>query len=301
MKKSETEIVINHKRVNVSNLEKVFWPDEGYTKGDLIDYYRSIAQYILPYLKNRPESLHRFPNGIYSSRFYQKNVEVHPEWVQTSPIYSESTDETVNFVIANDEATLVYLANLGAVEMNVWNSRIQKLEYPDYMVIDLDPEGIGFDAVVESALEVKKVLSQFEIESYPKTSGATGMHIFVPTGAKYSYEQVKQFAQIVVNLVHQKIPELTSLERRPEKQQHKVYLDYLQNNYQATMASAYSVRPKPGATVSMPLEWTEVKPGLTPKQFDIKNSLTRIEKRGEIFAPVLGKGIDIAKALDKLK
>lgn len=296
----EQELEINHKKVKVTNLEKIFWPEEGYTKGDLIDYYRSVAKYILPYLKNRPESLHRFPNGIYGEKFYQKNVESHPDFIQTFPIYSDSTAETVNYVICNDEASLVYLANLGCIEMNVWSSRISKLENPDYLVIDLDPEGIEFDAVIETALVVKNVLDSLGVSSFPKTSGATGMHIFVPTGAKYSYEQMKQFAKIIVTLVHQKIPAITSIERRPEKRQHCVYLDYLQNNYQATMASVYSVRPTSGATVSMPLGWREVKRGLSPDQFTIKNALSRIKKNGDFFIPILGKGIDLELILKNL-
>lgn len=296
----DKELIINKRKVKVSNWEKVYWPEEGYTKGDLIEYYRLIAKFILPYLKNRPESLHRFPEGINGLRFYQKNVETHPEWVKTEKVWSESTGEYINYVVCNDEETLIYLANLGCIEMNVWSSSIPKLEKPDYLVIDLDPEGIEFEAVIQTAQVVKEVFDSLDVPCYPKTSGASGIHIFVPTEAKYTYDQVRQFARIVVALVNQKLPEITSLERHPEKRQGKVYLDWVQNAEGATMASVYSVRPKEGATVSMPLAWDEVRPGLKPSDFTIKNVLKRIEKKGNIFGPVLKKGIDLEKVLARL-
>jgi bifunctional non-homologous end joining protein LigD len=301
MKKSEEEIIIAHKKVKVTNLDKVYWPDEGYTKGDLINYYRSVAKYILPYLKNRPESLHRFPNGINEGRFYQKNVEAHPDWVETHKVWSESTNEYINFVICNDEATLVYLANLGCIEMNIWSSSLPNLENPSYLVIDLDPEDIDFNYVIEAALTVKEIFDSLGVNSYPKTSGATGMHIFVPLKGKYTYEQVKKFAKIIAIMAHEKLPETTSIERMPEKRQKKVYLDYLQNNMGATMASVYSVRPKPGATVSTPLKWKEVKKGLRPTDFTIKNIGRRLEKLGDIFEPLLKDGIDLGEVLKKLE
>jgi bifunctional non-homologous end joining protein LigD len=297
---TDKELDVNGKKVKLTNLDKVYWPEDGYTKEDLIEYYRSIAKYILPYLKNRPESLHRFPNGIYEGRFYQKNVEKHPDWVRTEPVWSESTNEYINFVICNDEATLVYLANLGCIEMNVWSSALPNLENPSFLVIDLDPEDIDFDFVIEAALVVKEIFDSLGVKSYPKTSGATGMHIFVPLKGKYSYEQVKQFAKIIAIMAHQKLPETTSIERMPEKRQGKVYIDFLQNNMGATMASVYSVRPKPGATVSTPLKWEEVKKGLRPTDFTIKNIGKRLGKVGDLFAPVLKDGVDLAKILKKL-
>jgi bifunctional non-homologous end joining protein LigD len=189
------------------------------------------------------------------------------------------------------------MASLGCIEMNPWFSRIQKEDYPDYCIIDLDPDKNTFDQVIEAALETKKVLDSLNVPSYPKTSGASGMHIYIPLAAKYTYEQSQIFANIVVQMVHEHIPEYTSLERMIKKRDGKMYLDYLQNRPGATIASPYSVRPKPGAPVSMPLDWSEVKKGMTPGDFTIKNSIDRLKKTGDLFAGVLGKGINILKII----
>jgi bifunctional non-homologous end joining protein LigD len=196
---------------------------------------------------------------------------------------------------------LLLAAQLGCIELNPFNSRVKKLENPDYAIIDLDPEDISFDYVIKAAQEVHHVLTEIGAEHVCKTSGATGLHIYIPLGAKYTHEQAKQFCQLVCALVHQRIPKFTSLERKPAKRKKKVYLDCLQNNRGQTLASVYSLRPKPKAPVSTPLKWSEVKKGLNPSKFNMKTIFARIKKEGDLFKPVLGKGINMEKCLKKLE
>jgi bifunctional non-homologous end joining protein LigD len=295
-------LTVGRHQLKATHLSKVFWPDEGYTKGDVINYYRYVAPLILPYLKDRPQSLNRHPNGITGKSFYQKHMETSqlPPWLKTHKVHSDSEDRDIDYLICNDEATLVYMANLGCIEINPWNSTIKNPDRPDYFVMDLDPEDIGFDAVIQTARAVHDVLDQAGVPSYPKTSGATGLHIYIPLGAKYDYEQAKEFAHLVGLLVNQKLPDSTSLERSPSKRQGKVYLDYLQNRRGQTLASAYSIRPKAGATISTPLRWDEVNLKLHPGKFTIKTIAARLDRVGDLWNPVLGKGIDLKSALKHL-
>jgi bifunctional non-homologous end joining protein LigD len=303
MESEEILVKIGGRELKLTHLSKVYWPKEKYTKGDLIEYYRKIAPYILPYLKDRPESMNRHPGGINGPSFFQKDVKDQmPPWIKTKKIYSESNDADINYLICQNEATLVYMANLGCIEINPWNSRIQNQEKPDYLVIDLDPEKISFDKVVLVAQSVHKLLDSIGVANFCKTSGATGLHIYVPLGAKYDYDQAKEFAHLVAMLINHKLPDITSIERSPTKRQRKVYLDYLQNRKGQTLAAPYSVRPKPGATVSTPLEWSEVRLGLDPKNFTIKTIFERLKKKKkDLFKEVLSKGVDLKKALKKVE
>ena len=294
---------IGKQELKLTNQNKIYFPDDDVTKGDVIAYYQSISQYILPHLKARPQSMNRFPNGIKGLSFFQKDAsDETPDWVETQKVFSESSDKYINYIICNDKATLAYLNNLGCIELNVWTSKIQKADNPDYLVLDLDPsEKNSFDDVIETALAVKEVLDLAGIEGYPKTSGSSGIHIYIPTNGKYSYEQVKDFGHLLMQMVQQKLPELTTLERSLQKRdKDKIYLDYLQNRRGQTLASVYSLRPKKSAPVSMPLEWAEVKRGLQPTDFNIYNALNRITEKGDLFKPTLGKGIDMLKAIKKL-
>jgi bifunctional non-homologous end joining protein LigD len=287
--------------LKLTNLDKVLWPDDGFTKGDLITYYRNVAPLLLPYLRNRPESLHRHPNGISGKAFFQKDMPAHiPGWLQTVDVESGSQGKTIRYLLCQDEATLVYMANLACIEINPWNSSLPDLERPDYTVVDLDPHEIGFDAVVKTALVVRDVLDELGVAGYPKTSGATGIHIFIPLGGKYDSDQAKQFAEVVATLVHRRLPNITSLERSPARRVGKIYVDFLQNRDGQTLASAYSVRPKPGATVSTPLRWEEINTDLHPSTFSIRTVLDRFDSVGDLWAPVLGEGIDMAAALSRL-
>jgi bifunctional non-homologous end joining protein LigD len=284
----------------LTHLDKIFWPEEGYTKGDLIHYYQSVAPYLLPHLKDRPESLLRCPNGIKGQKFFQKNVDHKiPDWLPTHVV--KHKEEAITYLLIQDVDSLTFAINLGCIDLNPFNSRIKSLENPDYLILDLDPEDIKFDAVVETALAIHDLLSEQSIPSYCKTSGATGIHIYIPLGAKYSYEQCKQFAELLAHLSHEQVPHITSLERSPSKRQKRVYIDFLQNNFGQTLASPYSVRPRSGAPVSTPLDWSEVKLGLDPLDFNLSNTLKRLKKRGDLFAPVLKKGIDMMKCIKNLE
>lgn len=300
----EKEITLDKHKIKLTNQDKIYFPKDCITKGDVIEYYQSIASYILPYLKNRPLSLNRFPNGIEEQGFYQKDAGDHmPDWIKTTKVYSESNDKYIDYVYCNDKATLAYLNNLGCIDLNPWNSALPDLEHPDYLVLDLDPSKKNtFDDVIETALQVNEVLHSVKIKGYCKTSGSTGIHIYIPMGGKYDFDQVKDFAHLLMKQVNEKLPKITTLERSLQKRDDKkIYLDYLQNRTGQTLASVYSLRPKEGASVSMPLEWEEVKPGLKPTDFTIDNALERIKEKGDLFKPVLGKGIDMMKALEFLQ
>jgi bifunctional non-homologous end joining protein LigD len=298
--KRET-VAINGHEVVVSNLSKIYFPADVITKGEVIEYYRRIAPMILPYLIDRPQSLNRFPNGIKGKSFFQKDINDAPPWVKTLHLDSESQPQGIDYLLCQDEATLVYMVNLGSIEINPWNSRFPQLDSPDFLVIDLDPEGRSFNDVIDVALGVKKVFDQIEVPCFPKTSGKRGIHIDVPLGALYTYEQTRQFASIIARLINEMFPDLTSVERSPKVRQKKIYVDFLQNRRGQTMAAPYSLRPVDGAPVSTPLKWEEVKHGLSPQDFTIKNIEKRLEKVGDLWKGVLGPGIDMAKSLALLK
>ena len=292
-----------NQKLMLTHLDKIFWPEEKITKGDVINYYSTISRYILPHLKGRPQSLKRNPNGITDKGFFHKDAgDAAPAWIDTVEIYSESNDKEVNYIVCNSKDALLYLANLGCIELNPWNSRVEKLDFPDYLILDIDPsEKNDYDDVVEVAKAVKSVLDKAKAVSFAKTSGATGMHVYVPLGARYSYEQARTFAELVATLAQEQVPEISTLERSIRKRgKDKIYIDYLQNARGQTLACAYSLRPRPGATVSTPLKWTEVKKGLRPSAFNIRTVPSRIAKTGDLFRDVLRKGNDLQKCLAAL-
>ena len=282
--------------LKLSHLDKFYW--DKITKGDLLKYYESISSVILPYLKNRPLVMHRFPEGIKGVHFYQKEGgENLPYFVKTTKFQHE--ERKIGYIVAQNKETLLYVANLGSIELHVFNGSLPHLDKPDYMVFDLDPEAISFDAVVDTALVIHEILEELNLTSFCKTSGASGLHIYVPLKGKYRYPQVVSFAKLIAQAALQKLPKIISLERNPAKRQKKVYIDVLQNNQTKMMVAAYSVRAKPGATVSTPLLWKEVKHGLDLRDFTIKTVPKRL-KKGDLFKGVLGKGNDLKAALKKL-
>ncbi|MDB5271886.1 MAG: ligD [Chitinophagaceae bacterium] len=293
---------VGTQQVKLSNQDKIYFPEDHLTKGDVIAYYQSVYDYIIPYLKNRPESLKRNPNGIDDKGFFHKDAgEGAPKWVKSIALHSESANKDIDYILCNDRATLMYLNNLGCIEINPWNSRIAKLDHPDYMVIDIDPSDKNtFEQVIQTALVVKKVLDKAGAVSFCKTSGATGLHVYVPMGARYTYEQVKDFAKLIAMLVQEQLPEFTTLERPLNKRKNRIYIDFLQNRQGQTLACAYSLRPRAGATVSAPLDWKEVKKGLSPSRFTIHTIQKRLAAKGDLFAGVLGKGINLENCLKKL-
>lgn len=305
--KKETEndydLKVGKTTLHLTNQNKVYFPDDGITKGDIVNYYNEVADLILPYLKDRPQSMNRFPNGINGPSFYQKDLDLDkvPSWLKTKALYSESNNAEIDYLICNDKATLLYMANLGCIEINPWNSTLKKVDNPNWIVIDIDPTKEEFNEVARTALVVKEVMDELNTDCFCKTSGATGLHVYIPLGAKYGYDTVKIFAELVAHEVQSRLPETTTLERSIKKRNHKIYIDFLQNRKGQTLAAPYSVRPKPGATVSTPLEWDEVNENLSPSQFTIFNVMERFKEKGDLWKPVLGKGADIKSILKKME
>jgi len=298
--KEQTQVrKIDGKELKFSNLSKVFWPKEKITKRDLINYYYQAVPFILPYLLNRPMSLNRFPNGIEGKSFYQKNVTGKaPSWIELFPYIGNDKAENKNYMVCKDEASLLYMVNQGCIDINPWNSRVEAEDNPDWCVLDLDPDtGNTFEQVILTAQTIKQILDAAGIPGYCKTSGSTGLHIYIPLGAKYSYDQCQLFAKWIAIQTQEQLPDFTSIERMTKNRKGDLYIDYLQNRPKATLAAPYSVRPKSGATISMPLHWDEVEKGLQLKDFTIYNALERLQKEGDIFKPVLGEGIDLVKIL----
>jgi bifunctional non-homologous end joining protein LigD len=292
-------------QLKTTNRTKIFFPDEGITKGDVIDYYERMADVIIPHIKDRPESLFRTPNGINQKGFFQKDAgDEAPSWVQHIELFSESTSKDIDYILCNNKPTLIYLANLGCIEINPWHSRVKTLDNPDYLIIDIDPsDNNTFNHVIEAATVVKGVLDQAGAFSICKTSGASGLHVYVPLGAEYDYDQARDFAYLICMMANQLLPEITTLERNLSKRsKDKIYMDYLQNRKGQTIACVYSMRPKKGATVSTPLEWNEVKSGLSPRDFNIYTIGQRLKEKGDLFAPMLNlkNAIDLGKCLENL-
>lgn len=296
-------VKLDGKQVKLTNLDKLYWPQEKISKGDLIYYYTRIYPYIGPYLKNRPQNLRRNPGGIEGEGFFHKDAgDEGPSWIKSVSIRSESTGKDVDYIVCNDQATLAYLNNLGCIELNPWNSTTKHLDQPDYMVIDIDPaDDKSFDRVIEIALLIKDIMDSMKAPSYCKTSGATGIHVYVPLGARYRYDVIRPFAQAVAEEVSATFPAFATTERSVNKRGGKIYVDYLQNSRGQTLAAPYSVRPVPRATVSTPLQWPELKHNISPGDFTISNVPDRLHKLGDLFEGVLKEKIDLESCLRKMK
>jgi bifunctional non-homologous end joining protein LigD len=294
---------IDGRTLKFSNLNKLFYPDDGYTKRDVLNYYDAVAGLILPHLKDRPLSLKRYPNGIGEEFFFQKNVaEKFAPWVRTELIPSEHKGRPIRFAFAEDRSSLLYLVNLGCIDQNPWMSRAQHLENPDFVLIDLDPHDCPFEMIVEAALLVKSTLNRIGLTGYPKTTGGDGLHIYIPVEPVYTYEETRTFAELMARLALQEQPDLFTTPRSvAQRKKGRVYFDYLQNGFSKTMSAPYVLRAYPGAPVAAPLEWSEVKPGLSPSQFHMGNARERFEEKGDLFAGVLKKPQRIEGALEKLE
>lgn len=298
----ETLVKIGGRQLKVTNQDKIYWPEEGITKGQVLAYYQSIYKYISPYLKDRPQSLLRSPNGIRDGGFFHKDAgDLAPSWMKTVKINSEAAGKKIDYLICNEKAGLAFMNNLGCIEINPWNSRIGSINKPDYMIMDIDPsDNNTFEQVIDTALVIKSLLDKAGAKAYCKTSGSTGIHIYIPLGAQYTYTQIRSFAKGLARLTQEQLPETTTIERPLNKRKGRIYIDYLQNRRGQTLAAAYSLRPRPGATVSAPLEWKEVKRGLKLSTFTMHNILARIEKKGDLFKGVLTGKTDLAKCAKKL-
>jgi bifunctional non-homologous end joining protein LigD len=253
----------------------VFWPDDGYTKGDLIDYYTAVADHLLPYLTDRPLVLDRYPDGINGKSFFQKNApEFVPDWVRTDVV--GDGDKTTTYFIVEDVESLRYLANLASIPLHVWASRMPNLESPDWCVLDLDPKEAPFTWVVTVAKAIKETCDAMGLPCYPKTSGKTGLHILVPMGHGATYDQQKLLGELIARVVESEVNDIATTVRNPSNREGKVYIDYLQNGRGKLIVSPYSVRPVEGATVSAPLRWSEVTRSLDVGRFTITSMPRRL-------------------------
>ena len=304
----EARLTVDGNPLKFTHLNKIWFPQDGYNKRDLLNFYNDVSPFLLPHLKDRPLSLKRYPNGINEEFFFQKNSpDSYPNWLRFEEIDSEHRDpkkpkEPIRYVLAENTASLLYLVNQGCIDQNPWQSRVGSLENPDFILIDLDPQNCEFSMIVDAALLVRRTLDKLELEGYPKTTGGCGMHIYIPVVPEYTYEITRTFAEAISRLCVAECPELFTTPRSVEKRQkNKVYFDYLQNGEGKTIAAPYVVRAHPGATVATPLAWREIKAGLSPAQFHIKNVIPRFYKVGDLFEGVLRKKQKLLPAFKKLE
>jgi bifunctional non-homologous end joining protein LigD len=292
----------DERRVTITNAGKVFWPDEGYTKSDLIEYYDAVAPWLLPYLKDRPLVLTRYPDGINGKSFFQKDApEWTPSWIRTERIHANDVDRDIDYFVVDDRESLRYVVNLGTIPLHLWSSRLASLDNPDWLVLDLDPKGAPFTDVIKVARALHGILDELALPSYVKTSGATGLHILLPLGAGYDYDVTRTFARLLATMGVEAEPEISTIARPLRSRGGKVYIDFGQNGRGQTVVAPFSARPLPGAPVSCPLRWEEVTAKLDPARFTIKTAPARFEKLGDPLAPVLTGRIDVARTLRQLE
>jgi bifunctional non-homologous end joining protein LigD len=293
---AEANLTIDGHRLKFTNLNKVFYPKDGYLKRDLLNYYCAVAALIIPHLKDRPLSLKRYPNGIDKPFFFQKEVaESFPKWLRTGMA------DGIRSVIGDDRATLLFLVNLGCIDHNPWMSRMGSLEHPDYLLIDLDPQECSYGKIVEAALLIREKLDRAELESFPKTTGGDGMHIFVPLEPRYTYDQVRSLAQLLATMVAHERPDLFTTPRAVSKREKgKVYFDWMQIGEGKTISAPYAARAYAGAPVATPLAWREVTPKLDPEQFHLGNALARFDRVGDLFEGVLKRPQRMEEAVERL-
>ena len=289
--------------VQFTNLDKVLWPEMGYTKGDLIDYYRAVWEWIEPYLEDRCLVLTRYPDGIDGKSFYQKNApDWAPEWVRTESLWSESSEKSIDYFVVEDLETLLYVANSAAIPLHVWSSRIATIDQPDWCILDLDPKGAPFGDVVKVARVIRDLCEDIELPTYVKTSGSSGLHVLVPLAHQCDYEQSRQLAHLMARFVVAELPEIATITRTIRDREGKVYVDFLQNRRSQLLVAPFSVRPVPEAAVSTPLRWSEVTGRLDIRKHTIKTVPARMKrlKGGDPFLGVLKERPDLIGALERL-
>ncbi len=289
--------------VRFSNLEKVFWPQDGYTKGDLINYYRDIAAWLLPYLADRPVVLTRYPEGVEGKSFFQKDApDFVPPWLRTARLWSEGSEREINYFIVDSVESLLYLINMASIPLHIWSSRLAHLERPDWCILDLDPKGAPFAHVVKIAKAICKLCKAIGLSAFVKTSGSTGLHVLLPLGHRYTYEQSRSLAELLARVVVAELPEIATVARAVSTRKGRVYIDYLQNGHGRLLVSPFSVRPLPGAPVSMPLRWTELTARLTIRRFTINTAIKRMRTlKQDPLRPVLDMEPDLNAVLERLR
>jgi bifunctional non-homologous end joining protein LigD len=300
------EVVRRGRReLRLSNLGKVFWPEEGITKGDLLSYYREVASVLVPHLRDRPFTMVRYPDGWQGKHFFQKQAPSHmPDWIRRAPFPASTRAgerRVIEYPVVDDELALLWVVNMGCIDLHTWASRIDRPERPDWVVFDLDPaEGASFDDVVAVARLVREALELLELVSYPKTSGSRGIHVLVPIARRHTFAEARELAAIVADALARAHPGLVTTEWARAKRR-GVLIDANQNAPGKTNASVYSVRPRAGAPVSTPLRWEEVRPGLDPATFTMDVVLDRVAREGDLFAGALSGRQSLSKALRALR
>jgi len=290
------------RKVVFSNLDKIFWPDQGYTKGDLIEYYRAIGPWILPYLADRPVVLTRYPDGVNGKSFFQKDAPGFvPEWIRTERMWSEQAQRDIDYFVCDDEAGLVYLANLGTIPLHIWGGRTSVIDRPDWCVLDLDPKDAPFSNVVRVAEVAHALCDEIGLPNFVKTSGSSGLHVMVPLGGLCSYEETRSLGELLARVIVAELTDITTLTRQVSRRGGKVYIDYLQNGAGRLLVSPFSVRALPGAPVSMPLLWSEVNSKLDIRSHTIQNAVARMKKlKEDPLRAVLTTTPDLADVLERL-
>ena len=293
---------VDGREVRLSNLDKVFWPQEGFTKGDLVAYYFNVGPTILPYLAGRPLTLKRMPNGVAGRAFFQKDAPDHtPAWMTRCAIEPEDgrIDE---MLVAEARPDLLFIVNLGCIELHPLHSRCERYDRPDYLVVDLDPMApAGFEEALAVAAHVHVLLERLGLRGYPKTSGATGVQVYVPVDHKHSYDETRELAERMGRLIAEAAPDSVTMEWAVERRGRKVFFDHNMNRRAASLAAAYCVRPEPGATVSAPISWEEVRAGsVRPGDFTMSTIFRRLDRVGDLFRGVVSDGQDLDPVLARL-
>ena len=289
------------REVPITNRNKVFFPEKNLTKGDLLDYYEKAAPWMLPYLKDRPLVLTRFPDGIHGKSFYQRDAPAFvPDWVQREVLWSESAQREVHYFVVQNTESLVYLANMGAIPIHAWHSRITDLEHPDWCVLDLDPKDAPFADVVTTAKAMKELLDEAELPGYLKTSGASGLHILVPLARQLTHRQATTLGELLARVIVARHPDICTITRAVRRRESKVYIDYLQNGHGQLLVAPLSARAEPAASVSMPVKWSELNGRLKNANYHLKNAVARLKRAGDPMAPVLDTVPDLERALARV-
>jgi len=288
-------------QVAFTNLDKVFWPADGFTKGDMIAYYEGVAEWLLPYLKDRPVVLTRYPDGIEGKSFFQKDAPVYaPSWLRLETMWSEHAEREIRYFVLDNVESLLYVANMGTIPLHVWSSRVATLERPDWCILDLDPKGAPLKHVVAIARHLHELCEAVGLTNFVKTSGSTGLHVLIPLGARYTYEQSRTLAELLARFAAKSLPEIATIVRSVSDRDGKVYVDFLQNGHGRLLVSPFCVRPLPGAPVSMPLEWSEINGRLKLERFNIRSAGKWLAKHGDPLTGVLTASSDMLAALDSL-
>jgi len=294
--------ITQEKTVAFTNLDKVFWPDDGYTKGDLIEYHRQVSEWMLAYLQDRPLVMTRYPDGIDGKSFFQKDAPPYaPDWFRRVTVWSEGSNRALSYFVAEDEESLLYVINMGTIPLHIWSSRIDTLAQPDWCILDLDPKDAPFSHVVDVALTIRELCEEIGLPCFPKTSGSTGIHVLVPLGRRLTYEQSKTLGQLLGRVVVAERPDIATLTRNPDRREGKVYVDFVQNGHGRLLVAPFTVRPKPGAPVSTPLDWKEVNERLTIERHTIASVPKRMKRLGyDPLRAVLDLEPDLLDALERL-